>query len=301
MPYFERLHLNASRRPRRACFGGTPRLCDPGSHHLRRATPGGCGARPTGARGTGGVLRRNGRLDGTCHRHRHKLFARLPVQLTATDDTGGQPASRGTTTFEYSLEDGVRTQWLTSRAAEITRDDVPDSWSNARIVLLGPVANELPLDAADWFSDDSFICAVTQGWQRSRDSTGKVVVSPDVPDGLSERIDAVVVSEADVPSIRVQAWTETFPIVVTTRGRQGARMYADGRLLDVPPVTASEVDSTGAGDVWAAAFAIRLVETDDVTLAASFASAAAAMSVEHRGMRGIPTRDQVIARMSMAS
>ena len=116
--------------------------------------------------------------------------------------------------------------------------------------------------------------------------------SPDVPDGLSERIDAVVVSEADVPSIRVQVWTETFPIVVTTRGRHGARMYADGRLLDVPPVTASEVDATGAGDVWAAAFAIRMVETDDVTLAANFASAAAAMSVEHRGMRGIPTRDQ---------
>ena len=219
--------------------------------------------------------------------------------LLPTTQVVNVPAA-STTTFEYLLEDGVRTQWLTSRAAEITRDDVPDSWSTARIVLLGPVANELPLDAADWFSDDSFICAITQGWQRSRDSTGKVVVSPDVPDGLSERIDAVVVSEADVPSIRVQVWTETFPIVVATRGRQGARTYADGRLLDVPPVTASEVDATGAGDVWAAAFAIRMVETDDVTLAANFASAAAAMSVEHRGMRGIPTRDQVITRMGMA-
>ena len=78
-------------------------------------------------------------------------------------------------------------------------------------------------------------------------------------------------------------------------------MYADGRLLDVAPVTANEVDATGAGDVWAAAFAIRLVETDDVTLAANFASVAAAMSVERRGLLGIPTRDQVIARMGVAS
>ena len=204
------------------------------------------------------------------------------------------------TTFEYSLSDGVRTQWLASRAAEITRDDVPVSWFTARIVLLGPVANELPFDAADWFSNDSFVCAIPQGWQRSLDTTGKVVVSPDVPDGLSERIEAVVISEADVPSIRVQAWTETFPIVAVTRGLRGTRMYADGRIHDVPPIAANEVDATGAGDVWAAAFAIRLVETDDVTLAANFASAAAAMSIEQRGMRGIPTRDQVIARTGMA-
>ena len=205
-----------------------------------------------------------------------------------------------TTTFEYSLSDGVRTQWLASRAAEITRGDVPDSWFNARIVLLGPVANELPLDAADWFSEGTFVCAVPQGWQRSRESTGKVVVSPDLPGGLSDRIDAVVISEADVPSTRVQAWTEAFPIVAVTRGRRGARMYADGRLLDVPPVTANEVDPTGAGDVWAAAFVIRLVETDDVTLAANFASAAAAISIERRGLLGVPTRGEVAARVCTA-
>ena len=36
-----------------------------------------------------------------------------------------------TTTFEYSLLDGVRTQWLRSRAANLTRTDLPDSWSGA--------------------------------------------------------------------------------------------------------------------------------------------------------------------------
>ena len=202
-----------------------------------------------------------------------------------------------TTTFEYSLEDGARTQWLTSRAADLTREDVPESWFAARTVLLGPVANELPVDAAGWFSDDSFICAVPQGWQRSRDTTGKMVVSPAVPDGLRDRIEAVVISEADVPSVYVQEWTETFPIVAVTRGRRGARIYADGRVSDVTPPPASEVDATGAGDVWAAAFAIRLVETDDVATAAKFASAAAAISVERRGVLGVPTRDEVSARM----
>lgn len=215
--------------------------------------------------------------------------------LPSTDVVNAQAAA--TTTFEYSLHDGMRTQWLKSRAANLRREDVPESWSGARIVLLGPVANELPVDAADWFSNDSFVCAVPQGWQRSRDESGKVVVSSAVPGGLSNRIEAVVISEADVPSIYVQEWTEAFPIVAVTRGRLGTRVYADGRVGDVPPVAASEVDATGAGDVWAAAFAIRLVETGDVTSAASFASAAAAMSIEHRGMLGVPARDEVISRM----
>ena len=202
-----------------------------------------------------------------------------------------------TTTFEYSLHDGVRTQWLRSRAANLTRTDLPDSWSGGPIVLLGPVANELPRNAADWFSDDAFICAVPQGWQRSGGVKGRVVVSPAVPPGLSRRIDAAVISEADVPVDHVAAWTETFRIVAVTRGRRGARVYVNGRARDIPPVTANEVDATGAGDVWAAAFAISLSETRDVMVAASFASPAAAMSIEHRGMLGIPTRDAVTARM----
>ena len=209
-------------------------------------------------------------------------------------------SAAATTTFEYSLHDGVRTQWLRSRAANLTRTDLPDSWSDAPVVLLGPVANELPLDAPDWFSDDAFICAVPQGWQRSRDVSGKVVVSPAVPPGLSRRIDAAVISEADVLDEHVVAWTETFRIVAVTRGRRGARVYVNGRARDIPPVTANEVDATGAGDVWAAAFAINLAETRDVAFAANFASAAAAMSIEHRGMLGIPIRNAVTARMDAA-
>ena len=219
--------------------------------------------------------------------------------LLPSTDVVNAPAA-ATTTFEYSLHDGVRTQWLRSRAAKLTRTDLPDSWSGAPIVLLGPVAYELPRHAADWFSDDSFVCAVPQGWQRSRDVSGKVIVSPAVPSGLSRRIDAAVISETDVPAEHVDKWPQMFRIVAVTRGRRGARVYVNGQARDIPPVAASEVDATGAGDVWAAAFAINLSETRDVAFAANFASAAAALSIEHRGMLGIPTRDAVTARMGMS-
>ena len=71
----------------------------------------------------------------------------------------------------------------------------------------------------------------------------------------------------------------------------------NGQGRDIPPVAANEVDATGAGDVWAAAFAINLAETRDIAFAANFASAAAAMSIEHHGMQGIPTRNAITARM----
>ncbi len=216
--------------------------------------------------------------------------------LLPSTDVVNVPAA-ATTTFEFSLHNGVRTQWLRARAAEITRSHVPGSWFGAQVVLLGPVAYELPRHAADWFSDDSFVCAVLQGWQRSRDVSGKVVVSPAVPSGLSRRIDAAVISEADVPAEHVDAWAQTFCIVAVTRGRRGARVFVNGQSRDIPPVAASEVDATGAGDVWAAAFAINLAETRDVAFAANFASAAAAISIERRGMQGIPTRNAVTARM----
>ena len=216
--------------------------------------------------------------------------------LLPSTDMVNVPAA-ATTTFEYSLHDGVRTQWLRARAAELTRSDVPGSWLGAQVVLLGPVAYELPRHAADWFSDDSFVCAVPQGWQRSRDVSGKVVVSPAVPSGLSTRIDAAVISETDVPAEHVDKWAQTFRIVAVTRGRRGARVYVNGQGRDIPPVAANEVDATGAGDVWAAAFAINLAETRDIAFAANFATAAAAMSIEHRGMQGIPARNAVTARM----
>jgi sugar/nucleoside kinase (ribokinase family) len=53
------------------------------------------------------------------------------------------------------------------------------------------------------------------------------------------------------------------------------------------------VDPTGAGDVFATAFLIRLAETGDPGQAARFANVTASFSVEGWGMAAIPTRLQV--------
>jgi sugar/nucleoside kinase (ribokinase family) len=54
-----------------------------------------------------------------------------------------------------------------------------------------------------------------------------------------------------------------------------------------------EVDATGAGDIFAAAFFIRLFNTRDPWEAARFATALAAYSVTRVGLNGIPTKNEI--------
>lgn len=62
-------------------------------------------------------------------------------------------------------------------------------------------------------------------------------------------------------------------------------------------MSAREVDPTGAGDVFAAAFLVSLRRREAVATAARFAAAAAAISVEGFGLGAIPTRAVIEERL----
>jgi sugar/nucleoside kinase (ribokinase family) len=57
----------------------------------------------------------------------------------------------------------------------------------------------------------------------------------------------------------------------------------------------TEVDATGAGDIFAAAFFTRLYLTRDPWEAARFATQLAAYSVMRVGLEGIPTPEEIQA------
>jgi sugar/nucleoside kinase (ribokinase family) len=57
------------------------------------------------------------------------------------------------------------------------------------------------------------------------------------------------------------------------------------------------VDCIGAGDVFCGAFLVRYMETKDVYQSGLFASAAASISCEGRGIHSIPQRNEVIDRI----
>ncbi len=83
--------------------------------------------------------------------------------------------------------------------------------------------------------------------------------------------------------------------VVLKRGSEGAWLAQQGRPgIVVPSFPVEAIDTVAAGDCFNGAFAVALLEGRDPQAAASFASAAAAISVTRRGAQAsMPTRADV--------
>ncbi len=200
--------------------------------------------------------------------------------------------SRQTTTFHNVYDGSGRTQYLHAVADPITSDDVPARWLDAPIVLLGPMAQELDVHIGHNFSA-ALVGASPQGWMRVWDSDGLVHNEPARWETQGLDVGRVVVlSEEDIAGDRefLGRLVCHVPIVVLTLGSRGAEVFQGDRAFWSPPRPAHEVDPTGAGDVFAAAFLIRLHETGDAAVAARFANVVASFCVEGAGTSAIPAR-----------
>ena len=77
-------------------------------------------------------------------------------------------------------------------------------------------------------------------------------------------------------------------------GKAGSMALEGGRIVRCPAFRVEAVDTTGAGDVYHAAFAVRYLETRDLYDCMRFASAVSALKCLKLGGRaGIPSRAQV--------
>jgi sugar/nucleoside kinase (ribokinase family) len=212
-----------------------------------------------------------------------------------------------TTVFENIYSAGQRTQYVWARAEPIAAADVPPELAEARIVLLGPVLAEVEEEVVSCFSS-SLVAISPQGWLRSVGADSRVSqLSPRQwqPRLLLRHSRALFVSQEDLPPAETDEtlarWANQVPILFFTLGYRGARLSWNGGWHQVPAFPAREVDPTGAGDVFAAAFLARYLETDDVAQASLFAAAAAAVSVEAVGTAGAPGRAQVEERLRRQS
>ncbi len=201
--------------------------------------------------------------------------------------------SPSTTTFRNTYRDGRRIQTIEAVAGPIGPDDVPLDWRDSPHVLIGPLAGEIDPAVARLFPG-SVVVAALQGWLRQWDAGG--VVTPRPWDGrdVLPHVDAAVVSAEDTDDpAAIDRWADLAPVLIVTLGHRGARLHVDGAWHDIPPFPAREIDPTGAGDVFAAAYAISLRDTRDPLQAARFASAAASLSVRGHTTNTIPTRPQI--------
>lgn len=203
-----------------------------------------------------------------------------------------------TTSFRNTYVDGARTQLLMAVAETLTETDLPDEFLAAPLVLLGPLAGEVTVGLARAFPR-SEVMACLQGWLRVRGQTDLVLLADWEGTEVLPVVSAAVVSAEDVPALTsVDRWKTMVPVLAVTEGRAGARVHRQDEWHRVDSYTAQEVDPTGAGDVFAAAYLVRYGETSDPLESAKFAACAASFCVEAHGTAGIPSRQQVEERLA---
>jgi sugar/nucleoside kinase (ribokinase family) len=217
--------------------------------------------------------------------------------------------SEQTTTFANSYQQGFRIQHLYAKAADLQSEDIPAAWLQAGVVLFGPLAQELRPELVMQFPrrPGSILAATPQGWLRRWDETGRVWPTPwHVAEQVLPYLDVLILSHDDLLPFadgnRAEAdtllahWSKFVPLLVATDGRHGATLFQRGVTRRFPAYPVEEVDPTGAGDVFAAAFLTHFYRYRNPEQAVDFANCTASFSVARPGIQGIPTLAMVEQR-----
>jgi sugar/nucleoside kinase (ribokinase family) len=199
------------------------------------------------------------------------------------------------TTFENIYTHQGRTQYIHHQAPRLDFSLVPEVWRRAPIIHLGPIAQELDSTLPENFRP-SLLGLTPQGWMRMWGDDHRVRHCDwEGADKALSSAGAVCMSIEDLGYNEelIEHYMLSTPILALTEGREGLRLYwnHDMRRFRAPKVEV--VEATGAGDVFAASFFIRLYQTRDPWEAARFAVRMSAISVTRVGLEGIPRPDEV--------
>jgi sugar/nucleoside kinase (ribokinase family) len=203
--------------------------------------------------------------------------------------------SPNSTIFENIYTEHGRIQYLRRQATRIDFNHVPEVWRGAPIIHLGPIANEMDAVLPHGFSP-ALLGLTPQGWMRQWDAECRVSRGEwQNADAALARAHAVVISREDVngDDELIEHMAHQTRVLAVTESAAGAVLYWNGdrRRFRAPEV--GEVDATGAGDVFAAAFFFRLLKTRDPWEATRFATLLASRSVTRVGLQAIATPREV--------
>ncbi|WP_022854401.1 PfkB family carbohydrate kinase [Thermodesulfatator atlanticus] len=202
--------------------------------------------------------------------------------------------AKETTTFENIETPLGRRQKVYARSPVIPLGKVPEKLRKAEIIHVAPVLDEVKPEELSLF-DTNFLVANPQGWFRRLDAQGNVIpIRPDID--VWPQFKALVVSEEDVQAdphvlstLRAKA-----EFLVVTKGKRGATLFAPDEEIFCQAVPAPRViDTTGAGDIFAAAFFAMLYATGKPLIALKFAQCLASYSVGRRGLASVPTLEEI--------
>jgi sugar/nucleoside kinase (ribokinase family) len=186
-----------------------------------------------------------------------------------------------TTTFTNRYTPTGRQQLIHSVACPLTAADVPAEWRRAEVVHLAPIANEVDPALVALFSN-SLVGLTPQGWLRAWNGDGRVYAREwPAAEVILPLAGVVILSEEDLtgPEMLVQ-FRRAAPLLVLTQGAAGCTVFCRDETRQMPAPPTTEVNATGAGDIFAAAFLVRYRQTaGNPWEAARFANEMAAYSV----------------------
>lgn len=212
-------------------------------------------------------------------------------------DVINSPAER-TTTFENRYQAGSRQQLLHAAANRLDPklvNALGPIRNSLGVVHLAPIAQEIDRAWLDQFPG-AFLGITPQGWLRRWDEAGHIELGEwREAETILRRATAAVISIEDVRGDEdlARQWSKWARVFVVTRGAVGCSVYYDGVITDLPTVRETEVDPTGAGDVFAAAFFVRLKQTASPIAAARFANCLATKSISRPGLDGVPSAAEI--------
>jgi sugar/nucleoside kinase (ribokinase family) len=204
-----------------------------------------------------------------------------------------------------------REQRVVSASDPLPPARLPRRWGRAaEALLLAPVAGELGAEWAAQLPRGKLVALAWQGLYRRLVAGRPMIHRPLRPHPLAARANIALVSADDAlagGSPLADLLARDGQQLVVTHGARGAlhveRRRAGLAARDVPPLgPVPEVDPTGAGDVFLAAWCAAMVGAPAERAQLrwpplAIAAAAASLSVEGSGLAAVPTLAQVCRRL----
>lgn len=209
--------------------------------------------------------------------------------------------------FENRHTPNGREQVAMQVSDRLPPDALPADWRTPTAAILGPVAGELGDEWSHAFPTATLIALAWQGLLRRLTPGALVERVPMARTPLVERADALLVSAEDVtpqpPGLR-QLLRPGQQLVVTHGDRGALHLVVEGvervRGRYLPPAPRrNAVDTTGAGDVFLAAWvaALAVLGERESWRALAAASTMASLSVTRRALAEMPTLEELCTEL----
>ena len=176
---------------------------------------------------------------------------------------------------------------LNYKSADLAKpeDLIPEILTGTDILIVAPVINNISqysLEKIVQMTKAKVSVLLPQGFFRKIENNSVIPVCCDYPRGIFRKFDVIVISEKDYPQIDklVLDWASGKTLVVVTRASHPASVYFEGKKADYPAFKIVKTkDETGAGDIFASAFAYAYFKSKNIKNSIDFAHAAALLSL----------------------